>query len=460
MTVGGTHSRAARNVMEKSKKDKYSFIKQEVQCSYYSYRLKDDPPLHPEFSRSLGLLPALYTDQTKADYTRFLSTFGTHFIRKVSLGGQVKSLTSVRVCQAALDGYTETEVKDCLEAEASAASHTGNAELRAETKFCKNDLKKRNSKDSFSSTFNERLTQVVGGQTDGASDLLFSAKNNPTAFSEWMKSLKTLPDITRYSLQPLHLLVKPTNRRQSLKKAVEDYIMENSLIQRCSQECTGGSSSSSRDKCQCVCQANKEVTSQCCPQERGLAHLTVTVKHATDLWGDTLSKTDGFVKIQIDEMKRQTKVIYNNDNPRWDESMYFGTVKVSLSSELKMEVCDEDKLWIATKNDLLGSCVKSITMGNHEEVCPLKHGNLYFSYQVKCAPGLGGPTCSEYVPSAMPPDLRDLYTSRHSLNVTQDLLAHLRMGHGVDDPLTFVVKQREDKGKVKVHPRLPALNEL
>ena len=37
VSVGGTHSRAAQNAMALSKKDKYSFIKQEVDCSYYRY---------------------------------------------------------------------------------------------------------------------------------------------------------------------------------------------------------------------------------------------------------------------------------------------------------------------------------------------------------------------------------------------------------------------------------------
>uniref|UniRef100_A0AAY5KWP0 Peptidase A1 domain-containing protein n=1 Tax=Esox lucius TaxID=8010 RepID=A0AAY5KWP0_ESOLU len=34
--VGGTHSRAAKRVMDQSKQDKYSFIKQDTHCSYYS----------------------------------------------------------------------------------------------------------------------------------------------------------------------------------------------------------------------------------------------------------------------------------------------------------------------------------------------------------------------------------------------------------------------------------------
>lgn len=432
-----------------------------IVCSLYpSYRLKEDPPLHPEFIRSIQRLPALYTEQTKADYTHLLITFGTHFIRKVHLGGKVKSVTSLRVCQMALDGYTETGVRDCLEAEASLGTSTGTVETRAEGKYCKEDLKKRDSKDSFSHTFRERLTQVVGGQTDGTPDLLFSAKTNPTAFSDWAKSLKSTPDIIGYGLHPLYLLVKHPKKRQGVKRAIEDYILEHALIQRCSDKCSKGSTSSSRDACKCVCQSSKTVTGNCCPQERGLAHLTITVKRATGLWGDKWSKTDSFVKALIGTQAVQTRVIYNNDNPRWNENFYLGTVKLSLSSELKLEVWDEDKEWYKSWNDLLGSCIRPLEAGTHDELCPLNHGTLFFTYKAECAPGLGGRTCGEYIPSGMRSDLCDLYTSRNSLNVTSDLLAELRMGHNVDDPLTFIMKHRRESSRVNVHPRQPTLNEL
>uniref|UniRef100_A0A3P8Z7S7 Perforin 1.2 n=1 Tax=Esox lucius TaxID=8010 RepID=A0A3P8Z7S7_ESOLU len=427
--VGGTHSRTARRVMDQSKQDKYSFIKQETHCSYYSYRLIEDPPLHPEFSRSLGLLPPLYTPQTKAEYTRFLDIFGTHYIRKVQLGGRVKSVTSLRVCEASLKGYKENEVMDCLEAEASGATHTGTVKVNAETKFCKKELKSRDTKDSFSSMFNDRFTEVVGGQTDGATDLLFSRTGGTSkGFTDWAKTLKTVPDIISYSLHPLHLLVKHASKRAGLKKAVEDYILEHALVKHCSGKCKSGSRPSAHDSCQCVCQASKEMTNQCCPQEKGLARLKVTMMYAKDLYGDTNSETDGFVKVVMGAVTKQTGVIYNNDNPRWDETFVFNTVKLSLASELKFKVYDKDKGWFNGNDDLLGECtVRPVKAGSYNyEMCSLYHGNLFYSYMVECFPGLGGPTCGEYRPSPIKSDLSGIYTSRNALNMTQDLLLMLR----------------------------------
>lgn len=145
----------------------------------------------------------------------------------------------------------------------------------------------------------------------------------------------------------------------------------------------------------------------------------------------------------MDNEARQTKVIHNKNNPVWNSFYDFGFVKLSLASELKFEVYDEDKNWYKWWNDLLGNCsTRPIVPGSDKQLCALNHGNMYYSYTVDCAPGLGGSTCGEYVPSGMNSDLSDLYTSRNALNMTQDLLAHIRMGRPLGDPLAFMVKQK------------------
>uniref|UniRef100_A0AAY5KJU3 C2 domain-containing protein n=1 Tax=Esox lucius TaxID=8010 RepID=A0AAY5KJU3_ESOLU len=268
------------------------------------------------------------------------------------------------------------------------------------------------------------------------------------------RRMEQLTCIINYSLHPLHVLVKDTNKRAGLKKAVEDYILEHGLVKHCSGKCKSGSRPSAHDSCQCVCQASKEVTRQCCPKEKGLARLTVTIKYARGLYGDTMSQTDGFVKVYLGNEYKQTGVIYNNDKPRWNAVFDFGTFKLSPASELKIYVYDDDRTWFKTSYELLGKCIRHIKAGSYnDEMCPLNHGNLFYSYMVECFPGLGGPTCGEYIPSPMNSDLSDIYASRNALNMTQDLLAHIRMGRPPVDPLAFMMKQ-----KANYHPRLSALN--
>ncbi|KAG9346614.1 hypothetical protein JZ751_006925 [Albula glossodonta] len=432
--VGGTHSKAAKTAMEKSKQDKFSFIKQEVH-----YRLVEHPPLNREFSRTLKCLPNVYNNQTKPRYHRFIHTYGTHFIKKVQLGGQVKSVTSLRVCQAALNGYTESEVKDCLDVEASGTVKM-KVTVKAEAQYCKKDLNQRHSKQKFHSHFSDRYTEVVGGNVR-VSDLLFSGDSDPEAFRKWTGSLKDTPDVITYSLDPLHLLVhKPARKRNALKEAVEDYILGHALVKTCSRKCSGGSTPSSHDSCNCVCQPNQQMTSHCCPTKPGLAHVTVKVERATGLWGDTFDHTDGFVKVSIGHQTTQTGVIYNNNNPTWKSTFALGTITISMSTELKLEVFDEDKMWYKWWNDLLGSCKVHPKQGSHKGICPLNHGTLYYSFTVNCAPGLRGDTCAEYNPSAMSPKLATLYASRNSLNVTSSLLRLIKMGQPITNPLLYIGK--------------------
>ncbi|XP_048885424.1 perforin-1-like isoform X4 [Brienomyrus brachyistius] len=440
LMVGGTHSKQASKAMEKSKKDKYSFIKQEFHCSYYRYRVVDSPPLHREFARSFKLLPPLYNNITKEDYRHLLDIYGTHFIRKVQLGGRVSSTTAFRYCQAALNGYTETEVKDCLEVEASARIKA--VSVKAEARHCKHAKTSHNIKDNFHSQFTERIIEVEGGQHT-VSDVLFSDK--PEAMQKWLDSLKTMPGIITYSLHPLHFLVqKPKTKKAALKKAVEDYILEKALYKHCSKKCSGGSIPSKLDPCHCVCVASKQTNCNCCPTMLGQAQVTVTVKWAQGLWGDYFSKTDGFVYIALADKNTQTRVIHNNDNPTWNSEFSFGTIRLSQDTKMKLQVWDEDKMWYKWWNDKLGECTINPVRGFHDKICPLNHGNLYYSYKVECAPGLTGKRCGNYDPSPMNSRLADLYTSRNAFNVTPVLLERLRRGQAIEDPLPFLLSHRSD----------------
>lgn len=75
----------------------------------------------------------------------------------MKLGGEVQSVTSIRQCQASLQGLSTEEVQMCLEAEASA---TIKATVKTELKHCKKDTEKMESKSSFSSLFNDRCGGV------------------------------------------------------------------------------------------------------------------------------------------------------------------------------------------------------------------------------------------------------------------------------------------------------------
>ncbi|KAM4564960.1 perforin-1-like [Fundulus diaphanus] len=329
---------------------------------------------------------------TDVKYMKFLATFGTHSMHKVVLGGRVQSVTSVKTCKATLEGFTEMEVRNCLNVEAAAAAGVTGPEIKPQMVYCKKAAKKHPNLKSFSRKFNVRFTQVVGGSSGNKTNPLFSV----TDFGKWKKGLTRKPGIINYSLIPLYQLVKDPARRGGLKLASEDYIQKNALKKQCSNNCVQGSTPSSHDPCTCACRPTSHVSSNCCPLQRSLAHLTVTVKSASGLWGDVLTKTDAFVKVFAGNQTFQTSVIYNNNDPQWDEEFYLGTVELLQMVEVKFEVWDEDDQWFDRQNDLLGSCAASVKAGSVTSVCPMNHGNFYFSYTAECAPGLRGTTCSEY----------------------------------------------------------------
>ncbi|XP_066531802.1 perforin-1-like [Hoplias malabaricus] len=409
VSLGGTHSREARFGMEKSKEDKYSFTKHLIQCRFYTYQITRSPSLHQEFLQAVQSLPA---DPNSEAYEEIIDRFGTHYITNVELGGKMKAVTAIRTCKAAMSGLRGTAIKDCLEVEASGTYNS--ATLSTESKYCRELQSKMKTNEKFSSMFSERQTEIVGGNINGE-DLLFSSTSHKTALNNWLKSLKTIPDVVMYKLYPLHSVLKTTHHaRVGLKKAVEKYILKNALKNVCSGSCKIGHKNSARDHCACICKANENIMSNCCPPEKGLASLRVYKLYANDLFGDSYGKTDGVVQVKYGSTVRRTAVISDDDNPRWRESFYFGPVRLSMSESLTFEVYDADNYW---NSDLLGTCSFSLKSGVVSDECVFTHGTFFFSYSVKCAPSLEGSMCADYKPSPMAAPLAQIFQSRNGILV-------------------------------------------
>ncbi|XP_065138474.2 perforin-1-like [Paramisgurnus dabryanus] len=408
-SVGGTHSSEATFAMTKSKEDKYSFTKHEVACKFYRYKVAEKPPLHQEFVEAVKSLPTYYDANA---YHSLINTYGTHYITHVELGGKMKAITAIKTCQASMSGLTDTAVKDCLDVEASGIIKGVN--VAAETNFCKKENKKMGTGQKFSNIFNERQTEIIGGNINGE-DLLFSGSSHPNSLKNWLESLKNLPDIVKYTLKPLHLILSETDPvRNGLKKAVEDYIIENSLKKVCSESCAISSKRSARDRCVCVCRPSQVIKSNCCPAEKGLATLKVYKIYAKGLYGDVCTKTDGVVSVKFGTQIKRTEIINNNNNPRWPETFEFGPIKINMANRLNFKVFDADSYW---NSDLLGECSFDLQSGVVTDTCIFTHGTFFFTYKVQCAPSLEGPQCNEYKPSPMASHLANIFSSRNGIRV-------------------------------------------
>nr|XP_020017724.1 perforin-1 isoform X2 [Castor canadensis] len=398
VSVAGSHSKVTDFAEQKNRQDQYSFNTDTVECRLYSLHLVQRPPLHPDFKKALSSLPPHFNASTEPDYKMLISTYGTHFIQSMELGGRISSLTALRICKLTLDGLTVDDVGDCLEVEAQ-VSITGHATSSSEFKACEEKKQKQNMTTSFHQAYHERHNDVVGGHHDSMYDLLFGNQAGPEKFSAWVASLSSSPGLVDYSLKPLHMLVKRQDpRREALRQALGKYLMGRARWRDCSRPCPPGQQKSSRDPCQCMCHDSGATNQDCCPRQRGLARLQVTIIQAWGLWGDTVTASDAYVKVFFGKQMLRTEVIWNNNNPKWKTRLDFGDVLLATRGPLRVQVWDADHGW---DDDLLGSCDRSPKSGSHEENCHLNHGHLQFLYHVTCLPHLAGGTCLEYAPRGL-----------------------------------------------------------
>ncbi len=324
----------------------------------------------------------------------------------------MKAVTAIKSCEASMSGLTDTAVKDCLDVEAS-GSHNA-ATVKAKKYFCQEQKRKMHSNEKFSSMFNDREMEIIGGDKNGE-ELLFSGSSHPNSLRKWVESLKNLPEVVHYSLKPLHFLLSAKNpARKGLKKAVEKYIIQNALMKICSEPCKMGRKCSPRDRCACVCKSSPVIKSNCCPAEKGLANLKVYNLRAKGLYGDTFTQTDGTVTVAYNKQIKHTATINDNDNPRWQETFMFDRIKIRMANKLTFQVYDADSSW---NSDLLGKCSFDLRSGVVTDICAFKYGTFYFTYEVKCAPSLRGSKCNEYRPSPMAAPLADIFSSRNGVLV-------------------------------------------
>ncbi|MBN3307653.1 PERF protein, partial [Amia calva] len=408
--VGGTYTDITKFATERSKSDKYSFSSHEINCKIYSFRLKDQPPLNSEFLKTLRSLPKEYTCKTATKFQNFISTYGTHYIRQVELGGRVHSITALRTCESAMKGVRVNEINDCLRNEALDVV-TGQPNKKA---------------------FSDRKTEVIGG-LPGIHDILFSAGGS-AEYTKWLNSLKTHPDIVSYDLRPLHMLVQENIAQVNLKRALSQYIMNKSLSLTCSSPCKIGSHRDPANPCLCKCHGQTSIDADCCPSKPGLATLVVTVVRAVGLYGDYFSKTDAYVKVFYGSQREQTQVIINNDFPRWNKKFNFGLVDLFKSRAVQFEVWDEDNQY----DELLGKCQFELSRGEvTEKRCDLNHGSLYVSLSVECAPNLGGDHCQSYLPSPMSKDQAARFVGRNLMHIPEPFLSALQ-NQGQQRPAKYI----------------------
>uniref|UniRef100_A0A1B8Y3U9 Perforin 1 n=1 Tax=Xenopus tropicalis TaxID=8364 RepID=A0A1B8Y3U9_XENTR len=394
-TLAGSHSRLAEFAQSKTITDQYSFLSHELSCAFYRFRLSYDPQPTQDFTKSLQQLPECYNEKTKEEYRKLIAKYGTHYIEKAEVGGKVSEVTALRTCQVAMEGMTLDEVKDCLSVEAkiSAGFSISDPSISSEFRRCKEIAKTSKRGDNFHSTFNERTWEVKGGKV--TFDLLNTEGGKGSrVFKKWMESLKTDPDVLTYSVEPIHNVVRDNGpKKENLRTAVSEYIKENALTKKCS--CPRYSPPSQGPDCSCTCPLTKYMNSDCCPTNQGMAKLILIIQSAKDLYGDVLSKADGYVKFMYDDKEVQTPTVWDNSNPIWDIEFDLDFVQLGDSKKYTIEVWDKNTVF---PDQFLGRCELILMSGTTKKTCYLPHGSVTYTITANCILHLQGLYCQDYSP--------------------------------------------------------------
>ncbi|XP_058246273.1 perforin-1-like [Hemibagrus wyckioides] len=371
--LGGSHSDIANFARSQQIMDKMTFALHEISCTYYSYRVVNQPELSEEFKKHLLQLPTHYSEKTKPQYQRIIDTYGTHYIRHVYLGGRVRQVTAFRTCLATLMGFLEMDIKNCLNIELKIALGFLPANISYSNK-CSNILKD-NMNTGFYQGFLTQKFEVLGGESYIPS-LAFPADR----YASWMNSLRENPEIISYDIFPLHHLVADSELSASLKNAVSDYIKENMLpLEKNPSH---------------KCNLTPNLDHNCCPLRAHRGTMRVVVQRANGLKADPFSKSDAYVKVWYNNKYEQTYIIMNNDNPVWYIPYNFGSIQ--FGHALIFEVWDKDVRY----DDFLGRCSIYPERGDHSHSCRLNKGVFYYKYIAECDTHLSGHWCGHYSPKA------------------------------------------------------------
>ncbi|OCT59073.1 perforin-1 [Xenopus laevis] len=394
-SLAGSHAKTTVFASNQLYKDKYTFFSNKVECTYYSFRLNDKYQLSPIFVSDLAKLPKWFNSKSKSKYWNFISTYGTHYVTKATIGGRAWEVTAVKTCQVSLNSMTMEQVKICLDVEAaiSVIGIENLPSLRRKAAACKALSKRHNNGRNFHAMHSERIWEVTGG--NATFDLLDSnAGGSSSRFTYWMNSAKKIPALLTYMVKPVYTLIKGSNhKRLSLKEALSQFIKEKALKVKCA--CPGNAHFKHDGQCACACDPSMYKTSDCCPKSKSLARLQVKITSGHGLYGDFLGQTDGYVKFRFGREVKSTGIIWNNNNPRWDQWFDFGIVELSRSRKYTIEGWDQDTF----KDEFLGKCEDVLKASSTSKRCHLKHGSIRYFLKVTCAASLSGDFCEVYQPT-------------------------------------------------------------
>ncbi|XP_042353018.1 complement component C8 alpha chain [Plectropomus leopardus] len=254
---GSRESDFLKNLTQHKNQD-LGFIRlwSKVQTAHFKMR-SNNLMLHEDFYISLMELPEQYDFGT---YSRFFSTFGTHYVTEGTMGGTLEYVVVVNKTAMAESKLEGKQAGRCFGASIGLSYPSADA-ISTDLKVGVNPCNKKGSfnqaKDSDSAVIEDIVTLVKGGVTVSSSGVL--AIRNPNTYRNWGASLKYNPTLIEYEIMPIYELVRLSTaadhvgtRLANLQRGWEEYLQQFDSC-RCAPCRHNGIPVLTGTSCNCIC---------------------------------------------------------------------------------------------------------------------------------------------------------------------------------------------------------------
>ncbi|XP_051876445.1 complement component C7-like, partial [Pristis pectinata] len=220
-----SHNTFTNRNNQKTKEQLYLSVENEVEVAQFSASRPDQLQLPSAFHRELLQLPAVY-DHTA--YRRLIELYGTHYLRRGTLGGKYSLLYMVDKERLSKSGITREDMSKCSQTSVNLFI------VKYDSNKC------RQYKDALQTALGgstgkaHGLSSTVGGRAAFVTALSLIDVRNPQANSDvyqrWAGSIPENPVVIKPQLAPLDELVKGVPcagvKRLHLQRALTEYMAE------------------------------------------------------------------------------------------------------------------------------------------------------------------------------------------------------------------------------------------
>lgn len=201
-----SYSQKETKVREEMFNNKKSISKTTVKCQFYDAMHFNNLAISPFFQDSLSKLP---TNYDAVAYRKVINDFGTHFRKRISLGGRLEQLTFTN------SEYFKKYSMDSVTKQASASFYVSVSASSEHKSEITEEFKQ-------SSTINQ--IEALGGKP---------WISGSESWTIWASSIPEKPEVIWEELYPISDIITDPSKKANYAKAIDEYLnVPDAIIQK------------------------------------------------------------------------------------------------------------------------------------------------------------------------------------------------------------------------------------